>query len=216
MELTRVQRVLAFLGIVVVLGGTGAYLFIPGVRATLGQGHQGTSRPSASATAPRRSAAPPATVPATSPATPAPAGSAPGIYQWLPFSQADLAKAASVTQAFGAAYDTFSYTDTAGGYVARMQSLVTTELSATLARAYATPGVASQRTRQQQVSTARAVINSLRTFGSSSLTFVVTIDQTMHSKQGRSQVSGQYAVTVTNTGGDWLVSDIELSNAGNS
>ena len=39
MDLSPAQRVLAFLGIVVVLGAMGAYLLIPGVRSLLGQGH---------------------------------------------------------------------------------------------------------------------------------------------------------------------------------
>ncbi len=65
------------------------------------------------------------------------------------------------------------------------------------------------------MSTARVVIDSLRSFGPSSLIFVVTIDQTLHTRQGTRQPSGQYAVTVVNNGGTWLVNDIELSTAGN-
>lgn len=219
MDLSPAQRVLAFLGIVVVLGGMGAYLLIPGVRSALGQGHSpAPATPSASSshavgTSPAVPAA--STAPAT-PASPAPTGSAPDIYQWLPFSQADLAKAASVTEAFGAAYDTFSYRESTSSYVASMSSLATSELSATLGRAYGTPGVASQRTSQRQVSSARTVINSIRTFGSGSLTFVVTIVQTMHTKQGKSQNGGQYAITLTGSGESWLVNDIELASAGNS
>jgi hypothetical protein len=215
MELTRAQRVLAFLGIVVVLAGTGVYLLISQGHSASGQGQPGASaRPGASATTAGPGASPSATP--AGPATATPAASAPDIYQWLPFSQADLAKAASVTQAFGAAYDTFSYRESATSYVAAMHGLVTSELSASLARAFGTPGVASQRTQLQQVSSAQAVIKSLRTFGPSSLTFVVNIAQTTHSKQGKSQVSGQYAVTLTNTGGNWLVSDIQLASAGNA
>jgi hypothetical protein len=85
---------------------------------------------------------------------PTPAGSAPDIYQWLPFSQTSLAKAASVTEAFGAAYDTFSYRESASSYQASLRGLTTSELSATLARAYGTPGVASQRPAEA-VSSAR-------------------------------------------------------------
>ena len=145
-----------------------------------------------------------------------PGGSAPDIYQWLPFSQADLAKAASVAEAFGAAYDTYSYREGTSSYVASMSGLATSELSATLARAYGTPGVASQRTQQQQVASARTVINSIRTFGSGSLTFVVTIVQTMHTKQGKSRSNGQFAITLTGSGQSWLVNDIELASAGNT
>jgi len=219
MDLSPAQRVLAFLGIVVVLGGMGAYLLVPGVRSALGQGHgaaaatPGASPPGARGTSPAVPAA--STAPAT-PASPVPTGSAPDIYQWLPFSQSDLARAASVAQAFGAAYDTFSYRESTAGYVASMHGLATSELSATLARAYGTPGVASQRTRQRQVSSARTVINSIRTFGSGSLTFVVTIVQTMHTKQGKSQSNGQYAITLTGSGQSWLVNDIELASAGNT
>ena len=221
MDLSPAQRVLAFVGIVVVLGGMGAYLLIPGVRSAVGQGHGAagatptTSASGARGTAaagPARSTAPAAPV---SP-VPTPAGSAPDIYQWLPFSQADLAKAASVAEAFGAAYDTFSYRESTSSYLASLRGLTTSELSATLARAYGTPGVASQRTQQKQVSSARAVINSIRTFGSGSLTFVVTIVQTTRTKHGKSQNNGQYAVTLTGSGRSWLVNDIELSNAGNS
>ncbi|MGH3121457.1 MAG: hypothetical protein ACRDND_10605 [Streptosporangiaceae bacterium] len=219
MDLSPAQRVLAFLGIVVVLGGMGAYLLIPGVRSAVGQGHgpagatPSTRAPGARETSP--SAPPASTAPATS-ASPSPAGSAPDIYQWLPFSQTDLAKAARVTEAFGTAYDTFSYRESTSSYLASLRSLSTSELSATLARAYGTPGVASQRTGQRQVSSARTVINSIRTFGSGSLTFVVTIVQTMHTKQGKSQNSGQYAITLTGSGESWLVNDIELASAGNT
>jgi hypothetical protein len=219
MDLSPAQRVLAFVGIVVVLGGMGAYLLIPGVRSAVGQGHgPAGATPSTSATG-GAGASPSASASFTAPATPAsptPAGSAPNIYQWLPFSQTDLAKAASVTKAFGAAYDTFSYQESASSYQASLRGLTTSELSATLARAYGTPGVASQRTQRKQVSSARTVINSIRTFGSGSLTFVVTIVQTIHSKQGKSQNTGQYAITLTGSGQNWLVNDIELASAGNT
>jgi hypothetical protein len=218
MDLSPAQRVLAFVAIVVVLGGMGAYLLIPGVRSAVGQGHgpagatPSTSAPGARGTSP---SAPVSGTAPTAPASPTPVGSAPDIYQWLPFSQTDLARAVSVTEAFGAAYDTFSYRESTSGYLASLRGLSTSELSATLARAYGTPGVASQRTQQKQVSSARAEINSIRTFGSGSLTFVVTIVQTIRTKQGKSQNNGQYAITLTGSGQSWLVNDIELASAGN-
>jgi hypothetical protein len=216
MDLSPAQRVLAFLGIVIVLGGMGAYLLIPGVRSALGQGHgRAAATPSTSATA-AAGTSPAVPAASTAPATPAPTGSVPDIYQWLPFSRADLAKAASVAEAFGAAYDTFSYQEGTSSYVASLRGLATSELSATLARAYGTPGVASQRTRQQQVSSARTLINSIRTFSSGSLTFVVTIVQTMHTKQGKSQNDGHYAITLIGSGQSWLVNDVELASAGNT
>jgi len=219
MDLSPAQRVLAFFGIVVVLGGMGAYLLIPGVRSALGQGHgaaAATHSASPTGAAGTSPASPVASTGPATPASPAPTGSAPDIYQWLPFSQSDLAKAASVAEAFGAAYETYSYRESAASYVASMRGLATSELSGTLARAYSTPGVASQRAQRQQVSSARTVINSIRTFGSGSLTFVVTIVQTMHTKQGKSQSDGQYAITLTGSGKSWLANDIELASAGNT
>ena len=220
MDLSPAQRVLAFVGIVVVLGGIGAYLLIPGVRSAVGQGHgPAGATPSASAPGARGTSPAPArsTAPAASAApAPTPAGSAPDIYQWLPFSQTGLAKAASVTEAFGAAYDTFSYQESTSSYLASLRGLTTSELGATLARAYGTPGVASQRTQQKQVSSAHTAIDSIRTFGSGSLTFVVTIVQTIRTKQGKSQNNGQYAITLTGSGQSWLVNDIELASAGNT
>ena len=216
MDLSPRQRVLAFVVIVVLLGGTGAYLFIPGVRAALGQGSSGGSAQPTASAHPSSHAPVPSSAPSSSAAPTGLAPSAPNIYAWLPFSQADLAKAASVTEAFGAAYDTFSYRESAAAYVAPMRNLATSELTGSLARGYSTLGLASQRTKQRQVSTATAVINSLRGFGASSLIFVVTINQRLHTTQGTSQGSSQWAVTVVNNGGTWLVNDIEPAQAGNT
>ena len=97
-----------------------------------------------------------------------------------------------------------------------MRSLITPELSQLLAQDYSAPGVASQRTRKKQVSTGSAVINTLRAFGPSSITFVVTISQEITDTSGRSPNSAQYAVTVASNGSSWQVNDIELASAGNS
>jgi hypothetical protein len=210
MELTQGQRRLAFVVTVLALAGLGAFLLRPGTHAS-GQ------RPAA-ATSPSRtppSTASGVTAVASPSAGPVPTGSV-DIYRWLPFSPSALANAAGVTQQFGADYGTFSYTDSVSAYVRRMQGLVTSQLSATLARAYATPGVASQRTQQKQVSSGSAVISSLRAFGGSSLTFVVTIKRAMSTIQGKSQTSGQYAITVSGSGTTWQVNDIEYSTVGNN
>jgi hypothetical protein len=96
-----------------------------------------------------------------------------------------------------------------------MRNLITGQLAVLISRAYSTPGVASQRTRSKQVSTGNAVISSLRAFGPSSLTFVVTITQQVTDTRGRSQSTTDYAITASQNGG-WQVSDIELASAGNS
>jgi hypothetical protein len=121
-----------------------------------------------------------------------------------------------VTTEFSAAYGTWSYSQNARAYVATMRNLATPGLSQVLAQDYSVPGVASARTSKKQVSAGTAVIDSLRAFGSSSLTFVVTINQEITDTSGRSSVTGQYAVTVASDGSSWQVNDIELASAGNS
>jgi hypothetical protein len=220
MEPTSGQRKAAFVLVVLVLTGVGAYLFVP---SAFGAFRSGTAKPS-------RSSVPSAEKPASTPsgtavtanpaptatATPAPTGSAASdIYQWLPFTPAGLAAAAGVATAFGDDYGTYSYSENAAAYVGKMQNLITPALSAVLASGYAAPGVASLRTSQKQVATGSAAISSLRAFGASSLTFVVTISQQMTDTQGGSKASEPYAVTVTGGGSSWQVSDIELAAAGN-
>ena len=138
------------------------------------------------------------------------------IYSWLPFTQQGLAAAAAVTQKFLVDYNTYSYTESAADYVARMNGLITTEEATTLKGLYATPGVAKIRTDQKQTSTGTASITALRTFGPSSLTFVATGTQHLTTAKGSSSGSAQYAVTVTGSGTSWQVSDIELSSVGQS
>ena len=138
------------------------------------------------------------------------------IYSWLPFTQQELADAAAVTVKFSVAYNTYTYTENAAAYVAQMNGLITGQLATTLQTSYDTPGVAQLRKSQQQVSTGTAVINSLRAFGSSSLTFIVNTGQRLVSSRGTTHGTAQYAVTVTGSGSSWQVNDIELSNAGNT
>jgi hypothetical protein len=212
MDLTSAQRKAVFALIVVVLAGLGVYLFVPGTR--------GSASPAAAPSVSGHSPAPPTPSPTASAASPVPlaAGtpSAPDIYQWLPFTPSQLATAASVTTEFSGAYGTWSYSQNARAYVNTMRNLITPELSQLLAQDYSAPGVASQRTGSKQVATGSAVINSLRAFGPSSITFVVTISQEITDTSGRSAVSAQYAVTAASNGSSWQVNDIELASAGNS
>jgi hypothetical protein len=214
MELSPAQRKLAFAIIVLALAGLGVFLLWPSP-ATAHQ--QGAAPPSATGTPPARHS------PAAAPATggPAPPAGAVNIYQWLPFSQADLAAAAGVVRRFATDYATYSYPQSADSYVGRMRGLVTPTLSATLARGFATPGLAQVRTRQKQSASGSGVITTLRAFGPSSLTFVVTLTQKTYStgrtgKTTSSVTNGSYAITVERAGSGWQVNDIQLASAGNS
>jgi hypothetical protein len=211
MDLSRGQQKAVFVLIVVVLAALGYWLILP--KATHSHAQAATSpTPSAEQTTAQTPAQTPVS---TAPATPAATGSV-NIYAWLPFTPQDLADAAAVTVKFGVDYNTYTYTENAQAYVATMNGLITGELASTLQALYATPGVAKLRTGQKQVSTGTAAISSLRAFGSSSLTFVVTMGQRLASSQGTTNGSSQYAVTVTGSGASWQVDDIELASAGNT
>jgi hypothetical protein len=208
MELSPMQRSVSFLAIVLVLAGLCVYLFLPSVSGAAGRAPARAHRSSAPPASPGSPAA-------TSPARPGGQAAPPDIYRWLPFSRAGLTAAASVTEHFAADYGTFSFTDSTAAYLAPMRPLVTSQLAQLLGRAFGTPGLAATRTSQRQTSTATATISALRSFGPTSLTFLVTIAQRITGTKGPSKQSGTYAITVTGNGTSWHVSDIELASAGN-
>ena len=210
MDLSPGQQKAVFALVVVVLAALGYWLIVPRVSHSNAQA-QPSPTPSPTASVP----SPPASAPTAVTTTPAPAGSV-DIYSWLPFTRQGLAAAAAVTQKFLVDYNTYSYTESAADYVARMNGLITTQEATTLKGLYATPGVAKIRTDQKQVSTGTAAITALRTFGPSSLTFIATGTQHLTTAKGTSSGSAQYAVTVTGSGTSWQVSDIELSSVGQS
>jgi hypothetical protein len=209
-DLSPGQQKAVFALVVVVLAALGYWLIVPRVSHSSGQA-QPSPTPSPTESVP----SPPASVPTAVTTTPAPAGGV-DIYSWLPFTEQGLAAAAAVTQKFLVDYNTYSYTESAADYVARMNGLITTQEATTLKGLYATPGVAKIRIDQKQKSTGTAAITALRTFGPSSLTFIATGTQHLATAKGTSNGSAQYAVTVTGSGTSWQVSDIELSSVGQS
>jgi hypothetical protein len=172
-----------------------------------------TSAPAASS--PATAGVPPSTVPA---ATPASTAGGAEIYQWLPFTAADLAAAAQTTVTFARAYATWSYTEDTAAYGAKLSGLVTAHEATTLEYDYGTAGVAGPRTADKQVSTGSGTIDAISSFSGvpKSITFLVTISQQVSSTQPAKSLTGQYTVTVVPSGSAWQVSDIELSGIGNT
>src|SRR5260370_16808548 len=97
-----------------------------------------------------------------------------------------------------------------------MSGVVTGPVATRLRGVYSGPGVAKVRNDQKQVSTGTAVIDALRAFGPSSLTFIATGTQHLVTAKGTSNGSAQYAITVTASGASWQVNDIQLSTVGQS
>ena len=97
----------------------------------------------------------------------------------------------------------------------RMSNLVTSQYLQVLESDYATYGVAKQRTEDKEISTATAVVNSLRSFGSSSLTFVVTISQHIQQVSGTSSPDRPVRGNGGQHGRHWQVDQIQPASAGN-
>jgi hypothetical protein len=207
-DLSPGQKKAVFALVVVVLAALGYWLILPKVSHPKAQA-QPTVTPSPTESVP----SPPVSVTPTVTETPTAGGSV-NIYSWLPFTQEGLTAAASVTQQFLVDYDTYSYTESAQDYVGKMGDLITAQLGTTLKALYASPGVAKVRDDQKQTSTGTAQINSLRSFGPSSLTFVVTSNQHLVTAKGTSNGTAQYAITVTGSGTSWQVDNIQLSSTG--
>ena len=115
MELTTGQQRLLFVVVVLALAGLGIYLV-----SSRSSGGSPAAAPSATASTAHAAASgttaagvPPSTVPA---ATPVSTAGGAEIYQWLPFTAADLAAAAQTTVTFAADYATWSYTEDAAAY----------------------------------------------------------------------------------------------------
>ena len=222
MELTPGRQRLLFVVVVLALVGLGFYLVSsrssagsPAAAPTPGSTTVAPASTGAPATSGSTAAGvPPSTVPA---ATPVSTAGGAEIYQWLPFTAADLTAAAQTTVAFAGDYATWSYTEDAAAYGAKMSGLVTAQEAAALENDYGTSGVAGPRAADKQVSTGSGAIASISSFGSNptSITFLVTISQQVSSTQPAKSMTGQYTVTVISSGNAWQVSDIELSGIGN-
>ncbi|MGH3211200.1 MAG: hypothetical protein ACRDNO_25920 [Trebonia sp.] len=217
MDLTPGRQRLVFVVIVVALVGLTSFLIehrhSGGTPAAAPTPSTSASTPSPAGT--QGSSVPPASVPAVTPA--ATAGGA-EIYQWLPFTAADLSAAAQTTLTFAKDYSTWSYTESATDYAAKLGPLVSPHELALLESGYSTAGVAGPRVQDKQVSTGSGTIDSISSFGAGPvITFVVTVNQQVTSTQpATTPPPQQYAVTVVSSGGTWQVNDLEQPGIGNT
>jgi len=226
MELNPVQRRLLFVVVVLALVGLGIFLIkgrgsgtpaaAPSTAASQSSANaSGSTSSGATSSGSGGQSVPPSSLPA---ATPVSTAGGAEIYQWLPFTPADLSAAAQTTVTFAKDWATWSYTESAADYAAKLSPLVSPQELAVIKNGYTTAGVAQQRTADKQVSTGSGTIDSIRSFGTNpvSITFVVTINQQVTPAASATSASPkQYAVTVVSSGGAWQVNDLELAGAGN-
>jgi hypothetical protein len=204
MDASPAARRVAFVLIVCGFAALGGYLLSPAAHH-----RSAATRPPPAASSPRPSS--PVRVRATGSSS-----DLPDIYQWLPFTPAGLAAAATAVVRFGDAYGTYSYTESGAAYAASLEPGATAQLAGQIEVAYSAPGVAATRQSEKQVAAGVATIGSIRAFGTGSLTFVVQVAQQLTDSTGRSEQTTDYAVTVSGAGTSWQVTDVELAGAGNT
>lgn len=219
MDLTPGQQRLLFVVVVLALGGLGGYLISGGhhgAAATPAASPTVTSSATGKVPAAASAGLPPATVPPAPPPATTPGGT--NIYEYLPFTQADLTAAAKNTLAFAGDYVNWSYTESKAAYGAKLAPVTTPQEVATLQYdQYGTAGVAGQMITDRQVSTGTATIESISSFGRGqpSITFAVGIVKQLASTKGTTSNTSTYSITTVLTSTGWQVSDIELATAGN-
>ncbi|MEO3782458.1 hypothetical protein ABGB12_03945 [Actinocorallia sp. B10E7] len=158
-------------------------------------------------------------------APPAPATPPPGIdelvdpesfdiYRLLPFGREDFATAATTAQQFVARYGTYRYDEEPRTYLDRLRPLVNDLVYDDLLAAASSPGILEQRRIDQTVAEGGASLNSIRTIGGTSVTFLVTGVQQVTEAGATGRDSKQWAVTVQNTGGSWKVYSFDPAEVG--
>jgi hypothetical protein len=196
MDLTDRQRKLLFAGLVIVLAAAGVFL-------TIGSGSHRHPRAARTSTpTPTASQAGTSAPPVAAPKQP------PGsydIYSLLPFSQKDFGAAADVARRFTAAYGTYRFDEDPKTYVDRLRGMASSDLATQLQQGAAAPGVLAQRKQDQEVSTSDATLDSLRDMAKDQIIFLATGRQHITKGGKTSDATQQYAVTMTRSGGGWVV-----------
>ena len=229
MELSPGRQRLLFVVVVIALTGLGIFVI-------QGRNHQNTAAPALSASGSTGSAAATGSAGASGTPTVAPSAAASlaagspsassggaNIYQWLPFTQSDLAAAAKTTVAFANVYANTSYTETRAAYAGKLAGLTTPQEAATLVSDFETSGISTTRSADKQVATGTPTIDSISSFGPeppeppgpASITFAVTIAQKLASTSGTITSTPEYAITTVSTATGWQVEDIQLASLGN-
>jgi hypothetical protein len=233
MDLSPGQRRLLFVVVVIVLVGLGILVIhgrsqgnaaAPAATPTANQSGKAASVAATGSPAAASSSAVPSSAASSSATTPAATAGGANIYQWLPFTQSDLAVAAKTTLAFANVYANTSYTETKAAYAAKLAGLTTAQEAGTLESDFETPGIRATRTADKQVATGTPTIDSISSFGPQdppgppgppSITFAVTIAQKLVSTSGTVTSSPEYTITIVSTATGWQVDNIQLASLGN-
>lgn len=96
-----------------------------------------------------------------------------------------------------------------------MEALATTEFAAVLSETSRVGAFWAEMSEAEAVAEGRAEVDSVRTFGSDSITFVVTAQSITETGNAEfDEELGEFAITVVRGGGSWKVFDFQPADAG--
>ncbi|MFL1429318.1 MULTISPECIES: hypothetical protein [unclassified Nocardiopsis] len=137
------------------------------------------------------------------------------VLGWFPFPEEELRTAGMTARAFAEAYGTIDYTGSPEAYYDSMRALATDEYADVLAESSRAGAFWAEMAEAEAIAQGRAEVESIRTFGSSSITFVVTAQSiTETANREFDEELGEFAITVVQEGRTWKVFDFQPADAG--
>ncbi|CAL9442793.1 hypothetical protein SUDANB121_02296 [Nocardiopsis dassonvillei] len=137
------------------------------------------------------------------------------VLEWFPFPEEELRSAGATAKAFAEAYGTIDYTGSPEAYYDSMRVLATDEYADVLAESSRAGAFWEEMADAEAIARGRAEVESIRTFGDSSITFVVTAQSvTETANRGFDEELGEFAITVVQEGRTWRVFDFQPADAG--
>ncbi|MFY7068721.1 hypothetical protein ACOQFV_22930 [Nocardiopsis changdeensis] len=209
----RAQR-FVFIGLIVVLVGAGVYFSTGGFGG--GGGAEAPAEPEVSQGENGGSAGAPDALSSVEPSPlPTTAADDVDVLEWFPFPEEDLRTAGTTAKAFAEAYGTIDYTGSPEAYYDSMRALATDEYADVLAESSRAGAFWTEMAEAEAIAEGRAEVRSIRTFGDSSITFVVTAQSiTETANREFDEELGEFAITVVQEGRTWRVFDFQPADVG--
>lgn len=137
------------------------------------------------------------------------------VIGWFPFTEAEFQTAGATAKAFAEAYGTIDYSESPESYYASMEELAADEYAEVLSDENRAGAFWAEMSEAEAIAQGRSEVESIRTFGTDSITFVVTAQSiTETGEAGFDEDLGEFAVTVIKEGGSWAVFDFQPADAG--
>ncbi len=137
------------------------------------------------------------------------------VLDWFPFSEDELLAAGATARAFGEVYGTIDYTEEPEDYFAGMEDLASDDYAEVLSESTRAGAFWQEGAEAEAVAEGRAEVQSIRTYGGDSITFVVEVQSITETADTEfDEELGDFAITVTSEGQGWRVHDFQPADAG--